>query len=69
MDPDDFDLKALVLLQENNKLSQREISDAVHLSASAVNRRIAIMEEAGVIRANVAVIDPAKVGRPITVIV
>jgi Lrp/AsnC family transcriptional regulator, leucine-responsive regulatory protein len=69
MQLDDFDRKILALVQMNNKLSQREISDAVNLSASAVNRRIAMMEEAGVIRANVALVDPAKVGRPITVIV
>lgn len=68
MQLDAFDRKILALLQENNRLSQRTISDAVHLSASAVNRRIAAMEEAGVIRANVALVDPAKVGRPITVI-
>jgi Lrp/AsnC family transcriptional regulator, leucine-responsive regulatory protein len=69
MQLDDFDRKILALLQTNNKLSQREISDAVHLSASAVNRRIAMMEETGVICANVALVDPAKVGKPITIIV
>jgi Lrp/AsnC family transcriptional regulator, leucine-responsive regulatory protein len=69
MQLDEFDRKILALLQENNKLSQRHISNAVNLSASAVNRRIAMMEEAGVIRANVALADPAKLGRPITVIV
>jgi Lrp/AsnC family transcriptional regulator, leucine-responsive regulatory protein len=66
---DDFDLKILNLLQQNNRLSQREISEAVNLSASAVNRRIAAMESAGIIHANVALVDPAKVGRPITIIV
>jgi Lrp/AsnC family transcriptional regulator, leucine-responsive regulatory protein len=69
MQLDDFDRKILALLQVNNKLSQRAISDAVHLSASAVNRRIAMMEDAGIIRANVALVDPVKLGRPITVIV
>ena len=69
MDLDAFDHKILALLQTNNRLSQREISEAVHLSSSAVNRRIAAMEEAGVIETNIAVVDPAKVGRPITVIV
>jgi Lrp/AsnC family transcriptional regulator, leucine-responsive regulatory protein len=69
MQLDDFDRKILALLQQDNKLSQRQISDAVNLSASAVNRRIAMMEEAGVIRANVALVDPGKLGRPITVIV
>ena len=66
---DKFDHKILGLIQENNRTSQRELSDRVHLSPSAVNRRIAAMEEAGIIRANVALVDPAKAGRPITIIV
>ena len=66
---DDFDRKILALLQRDNRMPQRDISAAVNLSPSAVNRRIAAMEAAGVIRANVAVVDAAKVGRPITLIV
>ncbi len=41
----------------------------MNLSLSAVNRRIAAMEAAGVIQANIAVVDPTKVGQPITIIV
>jgi Lrp/AsnC family transcriptional regulator, leucine-responsive regulatory protein len=67
--PDAFDRKILAILQRDAKTPQREISEAVNLSASAVNRRIAAMEEAGVIMAQVSLIDPSKVGRPITVIV
>jgi Lrp/AsnC family transcriptional regulator, leucine-responsive regulatory protein len=67
--PDSFDRKILAILQQDARTPQRAISEAVNLSPSAVNRRIAAMEEAGVIMAQVAVIDPAKVGRPITVIV
>lgn len=66
---DEFDLKILAILQRDNATPQREIGEAVNLSAPAVQRRIKRMEEAGVIAANVAVVDPDKVGRPITVIV
>jgi len=66
---DAYDRKLLKLLQDSNRLSQRQLADAVNLSPSAVNRRIANLEAAGVIVANVAVIDAAKVGRPITVLV
>jgi len=66
---DNFDIKLLNLLQGNSKLSQRELSEAVNLSASAVNRRIAALEAAGVITATVGVVDPAAVGRPITLLV
>ena len=66
---DGFDRKILTLLQKDSRTPQRDIAEAVHLSASAVNRRIAAMEAAGVITKNVAVVDTAKVGRPITIIV
>ncbi|CAG2153684.1 Lrp/AsnC family transcriptional regulator [Cupriavidus numazuensis] len=66
---DAYDKKLLQLLQANNKLSQRDLADAVNLSPSAVNRRIAALEAEGVIMANTAVVDPAKVGKLITVLV
>jgi DNA-binding Lrp family transcriptional regulator len=58
---DAWDKKILTLLQRNNRLSQREIADLVNLSASAVNRRIAALEEAGVVKANVSIVDASKV--------
>lgn len=66
---DVFDHKILSIIQKNAKAPQRQISEAVNLSPSAVNRRIASMELAGVITGHVAVIDPDKLGRPITIIV
>ena len=69
MQIDAFDHKILALLQKDSRMPQRDIGEAVHLSASAVNRRIAAMEAAGVITAYQAIVDPAKVGRPITIIV
>jgi DNA-binding Lrp family transcriptional regulator len=55
---DSFDLAILNILQRDNAVPQRVIGEAVPLSAPAVQRRIRRMEEAGIIRANVAVIDP-----------
>lgn len=66
---DQFDLAILRLLQQNNMLAQRDIGEAVHLSAASVNRRIKAMNKAGVIQANVAVIDPAQVNQGITLFV
>ncbi len=66
---DAFDLAILAILQRDNKTPQRTIGEAVNLSAPAVQRRIARMEENGVIAANVAVVDPAQVGQPITIFV
>jgi DNA-binding Lrp family transcriptional regulator len=66
---DDFDLAILAIIQRDNATPQRLIGEAVNLSAPAVQRRIKRMQEAGVIQANVAIIDPAKVGQAITVFV
>lgn len=66
---DSFDRAILDLLQRDNTLPQREIAEAVHLSTPAVQRRIKRLQDSGVIAANVAVIDAAKIGRPLTIIV
>lgn len=66
---DSFDLAILRILQKDNATPQRTIGEAVNLSAPAVQRRIKRMEEAGVIAANCAIVDPAKVGQPITIFV
>jgi DNA-binding Lrp family transcriptional regulator len=69
MQLDVYDRKLLTLLQKNNRMSQRQLAEEVSLSPSAVNRRIAALEAAGVIRENVSIVDPASVGRPITILV
>ncbi len=66
---DPFDIAILRILQEDNTTPQRRIGETVNLSAPAVQRRIKRMEESGVIRGNVALLDPAKVGQPITIFV
>ncbi|NOW45784.1 DNA-binding Lrp family transcriptional regulator [Novosphingobium sp. SG751A] len=66
---DAFDLAILRIIQQDNKRPQREIAQAVNLSAAAVQRRIAAMEEAGVIAANVALVAPDALALPITAIV
>lgn len=69
MQLDAYDRKILALLQENNRISQRDLAESVNLSPSAVNRRIAALEAAGIISSNVSIVDPVAVGRPITIIV
>jgi DNA-binding Lrp family transcriptional regulator len=66
---DRFDRAILAILQRDNTTPQRVIGEAVALSAPAVQRRIKRMEESGVIRANVALVDPAAVGQPLTIFV
>jgi len=66
---DDFDSAILRCLQDNAARPQREIAEQVNLSPAAVQRRIARLEAEGIIRGNTIIVDPARVGFPITIIV
>lgn len=68
-DLDRFDLSILNLLQLNNRLSHSAIAEKVGLSTPSVQRRISRLEEKGVIKANIAIVDSAKVGNPIMAVI
>ncbi|HJV75421.1 MAG TPA: Lrp/AsnC family transcriptional regulator [Noviherbaspirillum sp.] len=59
---DKTDRKILAVLQEDGRLSNQEIADRVNLSPSPCLRRIRNLEESGVIRQYVALLDPDKIG-------
>jgi Lrp/AsnC family leucine-responsive transcriptional regulator len=66
---DDRDRKILSLVQRDAKLSQAEVARRVGLSTAAVNERLRKLENAGVIRRYVAIVDPRSVGVSITAFV
>jgi Lrp/AsnC family transcriptional regulator len=66
---DDIDLKILRLLQIDASQSVDQISEKVSLSRNACWRRVKALEEAGVIRAKVALVDPAAMGLGLQAIV
>lgn len=66
---DPFDRAILRILQVDTKTPQRTIAAAVNLSTAAVQRRIAALEDAGIIRRNVAILDPRALGLTITAMV
>ncbi len=66
---DRFDRAILSILQRNCVTPQREIGEAVGLSAPAVQRRIKRLQERGVIEATIAVLNPTKVGQTVTLLV
>lgn len=66
---DDFDVKLLNLVQEDSRRTSEALADEVGLSATACQRRLKRLREDGVIQREVAVVDPEKVGRKLTVIV
>jgi len=65
---DEKDLAILRLLQENAKYTVREISKKVLLSPTPVHERIKRMEESGLIKQYVALVDYAKVKKGLMVI-
>jgi Lrp/AsnC family leucine-responsive transcriptional regulator len=65
---DDKDRAILQLLQENAKITVREIAHLVHLSPTPVHERIKRMEDTGVIRQYAALVDHSKVKKGLMVI-
>jgi len=66
---DMIDRRLLTLLQADSSMPVSDLAERVGLSASTCWRRIQLMEEAGVIRARVALLDRDKVNVPVTVFV
>lgn len=64
-----IDHRILGLLQKDATLSVDAISEVVALSRNACWRRIKAMEASGVILARVALLDPDKIGCPLSALV
>ena len=65
---DKTDLAILKLLQENARITIKEISEKVHLSTTPVHERIRWMEETGVIKQYVTIVNGARVKKGLMVI-
>ncbi|MEO8766337.1 MAG: Lrp/AsnC family transcriptional regulator [Ginsengibacter sp.] len=66
--PDKKDYAILKLLQENARITIKEISTKVHLSTTPVHERIKRMEESGVIKQYATLVDHTKVKKGLMVI-
>ena len=66
---DPKDLAILKLLQDNARITVKEISEKVNLSTTPVYERIKWMEETGVIKQYATLIDPVKLNKRLMVIV
>jgi DNA-binding Lrp family transcriptional regulator len=62
MDIDRIDIRILDQLQKDVSLSHSALGERVHLSSSQVSRRIARLQEAGLIRGQTALLDPDVLG-------
>jgi len=61
-DLDDFDRKILTLLQQDSAKSTADIAEKVGLSQTPCWRRIQRLKEAGIIRAQVCLLDRQQIG-------
>ena len=68
-DLDRTDVAILNLLQADGRMTNADLAEAIHLSASATLRRVRRLEESGVIHRYVMLIDPARIGLPTSVFV
>ena len=65
---DNKDLSILRLLQNNARISVKEIAEKIHLSTTPVHERIKRMEESGVIKQYATLLDYTKVKKGLMVI-
>ena len=66
---DTFDRAILRELQQDCRQSSERIAAVVSLSATAVQRRIKRLRESGVIGAEQAIVNPAAVGCPLSILI
>jgi Lrp/AsnC family leucine-responsive transcriptional regulator len=66
---DKTDYRILNKLQNNARMSNTELADAVGLSPSPCLRRVKQLEAEGVIKRYVGIVDPKAVGLPISIFV
>ncbi|WP_122075045.1 Lrp/AsnC family transcriptional regulator [Pseudophaeobacter sp. EL27] len=66
---DVVDRKIIAILQAEGRIKMAELSERVGLSPTPCARRVAMLEEAGVISGYSAKVDQAKLGLPVTIFV
>lgn len=64
---DAIDRRILTELQRDGRATIQDLAERVGLSPSPCLRRIRMLEEAGILKGYVAVVDQAKVGLPVSV--
>ena len=66
---DAFDIAILRELQRDSSRSVEDLAAQVNLSRNACWRRVKLLEEAGIIRARVALVDAARLNAGLTVLI
>ncbi len=66
---DSYDRALLAAIQEDARVPQSELGERANLSTAAVNRRLKLLSNAGVIERYTACINPKAVGYGLTIVV
>lgn len=66
---DGIDRKILAKLQDDCRITMQELAQEVGLTASPCHRRVKALEEAGVIKRYIALVDQKAVGLPVSVFI
>jgi len=66
---DDIDLRILRLLEQDARISWRELGEAVHLSPTSAADRVRRMERDGIIDGYSVRVDPAALGRTVRAVI
>ena len=69
MELDRIDRRILHMLQENARVTNIELADAVGLSPTPCARRVKRLADSGIIRQQVALLDPSALGLKLTAII
>lgn len=65
---DNIDKKILNILQDNAKITNREIGEKLYLSRTPIHDRIRKMERKGIIRKYITLLNPKKIDKGLTVL-
>ena len=66
---DDIDRKILTILQDDCRITIADLAERVGLTASPCHRRVKILEENGVLKRYIALVDQKAVGLPVSVFI
>jgi Lrp/AsnC family transcriptional regulator, leucine-responsive regulatory protein len=66
---DHIDREIIGTLQQNGRISWRDLAESVHMAASSVADRVRRLEAAGIVRGYRATIDPAALGRNVRAVI
>ena len=66
---DEVDLQIIKLLQEDSRLSFKNIASKLGISAGTAYNHIKKLEERGIVKSYTTIVDPSKIGHDLTAVV